>query len=109
MRLQDLISKDYIEIEEDDIQDDSKNSVEVCNLEKFDNVDEFQEKIRAGKILLINVKGMKNRNIEELKRFVEKIKKTCLAIEGDIAGISEDWLLLCPSKIKIRRNKEKNE
>jgi len=42
----------------------------------------------------------------ELKRVVSKLKKTCDAIEGDIAGFGEDWIVITPSFGEIYRNKQ---
>ena len=39
----------------------------------------------------------------ELKRAVNKLKKTCDAIEGDIAGFGEDWIVVTPSFAKVYR------
>ena len=45
----------------------------------------------------------------ELKRAINKIKKTCDAIEGDIAGFGEDWIVVTPSFARVYRSKDTEE
>jgi len=40
----------------------------------------------------------------ELKRVVNKLRKTCDAIDGDIAGFGEDWLVATPNFASVDRN-----
>ena len=40
---------------------------------------------------------------------INKIKKTCDAIEGDIAGFGEDWIVVTPSFAQIYRNTQTEE
>ena len=51
----------------------------------------------------INIKPLKDQDLVELKRAINKLKKTADAVEGDIAGFGEDWLCICPSFAKIHR------
>jgi len=63
--------------------------------------------IREGyTVALINIKPIKDKDIIELKRAINKLKKTCDAIEGDIAGFGEDWIVVTPSFAEIYRTKQ---
>ena len=42
-----------------------------------------------------------------MTRAISKLKKTIEAIEGDIAGLGEDYLIATPSIAKIHRGKRK--
>ena len=44
----------------------------------------------------------------ELKRAINKLKKTIEVIGGDIAGLGEDYVILTPSFAEIYRGGEKN-
>ena len=48
---------------------------------------------------------MRERDISELKRSVDRIRKTCMAMGGDIVGVDEDFLIVCPSYARIYRGK----
>ena len=47
---------------------------------------------------------MKEKDLVELKRAISKLRKTCEAIDGDIAGFSEDYVVAVPYFAKIHRN-----
>ncbi|MBU3940427.1 MAG: cell division protein SepF [Nanoarchaeota archaeon] len=54
---------------------------------------------------LINIKPLKDRDIVELKRAVNKLKKTTDAINGDIAGFGDGCLVVTPSFAGVYRSK----
>jgi len=56
-------------------------------------------------IALINIAPLKNKDIVELKRAVNKLKKTCDALEGDLAGFGEDYIVATPEFAYVQRNK----
>jgi len=49
---------------------------------------------------------LKDKDLVELKRAINKLKKTCDAINGDIAGFGEDYIVITPSFGKIYRSKQ---
>ena len=55
---------------------------------------------------LINIKPLKNKDLVELKRAINKLKKTCDAVGGDIAGFGDDYLVVTPSFASIYRTKD---
>ena len=54
-------------------------------------------------IALINIKPLKEKDLLELKRSINKLKKTCEAIDGDIAGFGEDYIVVTPNFAEIYR------
>lgn len=88
----------------------SKILVKQFTLQDFADIKDPLDSLREGyTIALINIKALKDRDIVELKRAVTKLKKTCDAIEGDIAGIGEDWIVVTPSFAQIYRNTQTEE
>ena len=39
--------------------------------------------------------------MNELKRAINKVKRTCDAIDGEIVGIDEDWIIAVPNFIEV--------
>ena len=98
---------EYLQIEHP--QEDTApklKTVEVEKMESYADSDRIQKKARDGGIMLIKIKDLKNKDVSELKRAVERVKKTCLAIDGDIAGVGEDWLVVCGAGAKVHREEE---
>jgi len=52
-----------------------------------------------------HIKDLRKKDINELKRAVERLKKTCTAMNGDIVGVDEDFLIITPQFAKIYRGK----
>jgi len=76
-------------------------------MQDFEDIKEILECLREGNtILLINIKPLKDKDLVELKRAINKLKKTTDAIEGEIAGFGEDYIVVTPSFAKIYRSKE---
>lgn len=82
-----------------------KVMIEVEKMTSYDDSERIQKKVRDGTILLVKTKDLRDKDMSELRRALERVKKTCLAIDGDIAGIGEDWVIVAPNIAKIHREK----
>lgn len=102
----DEFGEDYLEIDTDTQQPKkSKVLVKPFTVREFQDVKEILDALREGyTIALVNIKPLKDKDLIELKRVVNKLKKTCDAIEGDIAGFGEDWLVATPNFAQVERN-----
>ncbi len=80
-----------------------KIPIKIEKLEDFADTDKIQKLVREGSIVFIKIRPLKDKDISELKRAIEKLRKTIIAINGDIAGVEEDWVVLCPSFAHIVR------
>jgi len=100
-------AEDYVELDtEQDSGTFSKVVVRPFTLEDFSDIKPILESIREGNtIALVNIAPLKEKDLVELKRSINKLKKTCDAIEGDIAGFSEDYIVVVPSFAEIYRTK----
>ena len=108
----DDFSEDYVEINSRPVDRAGKAKVIVRPfiVEDFADIKPALDAIREGyTVALINIKPLKDKDLVELKRAVGKLKKTCEAIEGDIAGFGEDWIVAAPGFAKIYRGSEESE
>ena len=80
-----------------------KLSIAVENLEDFSDTDRILKAIRDGHVVFLKIKSMKEKDIGELKRSVEKLKKTVIANNGEIVGVDSDWLLINPQYATLVR------
>jgi SepF-like predicted cell division protein (DUF552 family) len=96
----------YVELENDAEVSKSKVLVRPFMLEDFDDVKPVLDSLREGyTIALVNIKPLKDKDLVELKRAINKLKKTADAIEGEIAGFGDDFLVVTPSFASIYRSK----
>lgn len=105
------LTDDYVEIDtRKDVGKKSKIIVKPFILTDFTDIKAALDALREGyTIALINIRPLKDKDIVELKRVINKLKKTCDAIEGDIAGFGEDWIVVTPSFAHVYRTTETEE
>jgi SepF-like predicted cell division protein (DUF552 family) len=95
--------KEEIEIKEEAFKEEIKPKIRVEKLVSYADVTKIQEFLRNGEIVFLNIKDLRNSNLNELKKAVDKLKNTISAIDGDIVGIDDNYLLLTPSYARIQR------
>jgi len=83
--------------------------IHVDRLNSYADSDRIQRKVREGNIVLARIKELKDKDINELKRAISRIQKTCTAINGDIAGVADGWLIVTPSFARVNRPKSETE
>jgi len=95
---------EFIELDTAEIEGPSgKVPIKVDKIEDFSDSDRIQKLLRGGAITFVKIKALKEKDLSELKRAIDKLRKTCIAMNGDIAGIDEDWIILTPSFAHIVR------
>jgi hypothetical protein len=94
--------EEFIELETEG-EDRRKVNIRIENLNDYKDVEEVQKLVREGNIVFLKIKKLRERDLGELKRSVERLRKTSMAMNGDIVGIDEDYLVLVPPFAKIYR------
>nr|MBA4404974.1 hypothetical protein [Nanoarchaeum sp.] len=99
--------EDYVELSGTDNGPKSKIVVRPFVIQDFTDIKPALDALREGyTIVLANVGPLKEKDMIEVKRAVAKLKKTCEAIDGDIAGFGDDWIVITPSFASVFRNKD---
>jgi SepF-like predicted cell division protein (DUF552 family) len=102
------LGEDYVELEADIKDQKAKVLVRPFTMEKFDDIKEVLNAVREGfTISILNIEPLKDKDLTELKRAIDKIKKTVEANDGDIAGFGENFLVVTPSFAKVWRAAKK--
>ncbi len=100
----------YVELDTESGDSHSRILVRPFQLEDFEDVKPILDSLREGyTIALVNIKPLKERDLVELKRAINKLKKTTDAIEGEIAGFGDDYIVVTPSFASIYRSKQTKE
>ncbi len=98
------VGEDYVELAADLKDSKAKVMIKPHTLNKFDDIRGVLNAIREGTtISILNIAPLKEKDITELKRAIDKLKKTVEANDGDIAGFGENWLIVTPSFAKVDR------
>ena len=101
------VEEGYVELDTGKEGARSKIIVRPFLLQNFDDIKNILDSLREGyTIALVNIKPLKDKDLVELKRAINKLKKTTDAINGEIAGFGEDYIVATPSFVEIYRTKE---
>ena len=96
--------EEYVELMHEGEEDKGKITVRTFLMNDFEDIKDVISILREGHtIALVNIRPLKERDIVELKRAINKLKKTCDAIEGEIAGFGEDYIVAVPSFAQIHK------
>ena len=102
--------EDYVELDTEGEELKSKIIVRPFVLENFEDIKDILDSLREGNtISLINIRPLKDKDLVELKRAINKLKKTTDAVEGEIAGFGEDYIVITPTFAQIYRSKDTKE
>ena len=93
----------YIELDMTEEKGDERVVIQVERLEAFADSERILNKLRGGSIILTKIKHLRDKDDAEFKRSMEKIKKVCMNIGGEIGALGTDWILLAPSFAKIHK------
>ena len=99
-------AEEYVEVAASGAKEEGKSKVLVRPfvMEEFEDIKEILDVLREGAtIALVNIKPLKDKDLVELKRAISKLRKTCEAIDGDIAGFGEDYVVAVPYFARIHR------
>ena len=80
-----------------------KVEITIDKLTEFGDTERVLRSIRKGNVIFLKITGLKEKDLSELKRAVDKLKKAVIANNGDIAGIEQDWLILTPEAVAVER------
>jgi len=102
-------SDEYIDLDsiiEEPKQHSGKMRIKIEKMLEFKDAERIQKLVREGNIVLAETLELKNKDLGELKRSIERIKKTVVAINGDIVMGPQSVLIVCPPNVMVSRIKE---
>lgn len=73
-------------------------------LRKYEDIGLIQIELKAGNIVITNISLLARDNIDDLKKAIVTLSQFVTQIEGDIARLGEDRVVLTPKNVKIWRS-----
>ena len=70
-------------------------------LSSGEELDMISSHLKEGNILLVNLSPLQSEDPEIARGIVDQLKGVCTGLQGDMAAISEDVVLVVPSFVKI--------
>jgi SepF-like predicted cell division protein (DUF552 family) len=87
-----------------DYTDQVKTSFKVAEIYRYEDVINLTDYVYGGNIILFDCKPIANDDML-MKRITEEIKSMGRDINGDVAAITKELMILTPKGISIDRNK----
>ena len=88
--------------DEDEIEEDeAERYVRPVALESVQDHDKVIAEINKGNIVLLNIRPLSTKNAVGLKDVISRIKESVVGMGGDIARITEFYVLVTPPGTKI--------
>jgi len=78
--------------------------VRVGEIQRYEDLKEFADYVYGGNILILDFSPIADEEVI-LKRITNDLKKLTTEIDGDIAGIGNNLMIVSPSKVKVERRK----
>lgn len=99
-----VVDDDFVELDAQTVQMDEDVVIRAETLNEYEDVETVQEHLRNESIVWVNIRPLKNKDMADLKRAVNRLKKTVKAVDGDMAGVDEEWIVVCPEYGTIERS-----
>lgn len=81
--------------------------VKALPLKEYSDIEKIKSELSAGNILIVKLTPLASKNIEEVKRVIDELKAYAETIEGDIARLGEERIVITPPPVKIWRKGKK--
>ncbi|MFO7791730.1 MAG: cell division protein SepF [Candidatus Saliniplasma sp.] len=105
-----LGSEEYIDlgelVEKKDFAMEADTLIKIAEIHRFEDVRDVVDEVYDGNILLVDTESIAG-NKEAIKRVHEELKAAASDINGDIAGLGNNFVAVTPAGIGIDRNKIK--
>lgn len=76
-------------------------------LRDLSDLEAIKTEVTKGNILIIRITPLASKNIEDVKRAVNELYEFAESINGDIARLGEERVVICPQNIRIWRDTER--
>jgi len=100
--------KGYIDLEKyvessDDQAVSAKMHIRVGEIQRYEDLKEFTDYVYGGNVLILDFSPIAEEEVI-LKRITNDLRKLTGEINGDIAGIGNNLMIISPSDVKIERS-----
>ena len=94
----------YAEVKKSESPQPAKMHVRVGEIQRYEDLKQFTDYVYGGNVLILDFSPIAEEEVI-LKRITNDLKKMANDIDGDIAGIGNNLMIISPSHVKIDRRK----
>jgi len=82
-----------------------KSYLKAMPLKDLADLENIKSEVKNGNILILRITPLASKSIEEVKQAVNQLYEFAESIQGDIARLGEERVVICPPNIRIWREK----
>ncbi len=82
-----------------------KTYLKAMPLRDLTDLEAIKTEVKNGNILILRITPLASKSIEDVKQAVNNLYEFAESINGDIARLGEERVVICPPKIRIWREK----
>lgn len=86
--------------------DGAKTLVKVGELFRYEDLSALTSQVYAGNLVVVDYTSVANDDLT-MKRITSELKNVARDVNGDVAGVGKNLLMITPKDVKIDRNKIK--
>lgn len=83
----------------------SKTYLKAIPLRDLSDLGFIKDEVKSGNIVILRITPLASKNLDDVKRAVNELCEFTESIGGDIARLGEERVVICPSNVKIWREK----
>ncbi len=82
-----------------------KTYLKAMPLRNLSDLDTIKQEVKQGNILILKISPLANKSIEDIKKAVNELCEFVKTVDGDIARLGEERIVITPSGVRIWREK----
>lgn len=82
-----------------------KTYLKAMPLRDLADLDNVKSEVKSGNIMILRITPLASKSVDDVKRAVNELCEFVESIGGDIARLGEERVVVCPSNVRIWREK----
>ncbi|MGB9714494.1 MAG: cell division protein SepF [Candidatus Bathyarchaeales archaeon] len=82
-----------------------KTYLKAMPLRDLADLDNVKSEVKSGNIMILRITPLANKSVDDVKRAINELCEFVESISGDIARLGEERVVVCPSNVRIWREK----
>jgi len=100
-----IVETPVIETPPEPMETQVKTYLKAMPLRELTDLENVKSEVKSGNIIILRITPLAAKSIEDVKQAVNQLYEFAESINGDIARLGDERVVICPDKIRIWREK----
>jgi SepF-like predicted cell division protein (DUF552 family) len=91
--------------EETHSSNSSKTYLKAIPLRDLSDLENIKNEVKSGNILILRITPLASKSIDDVKNAINQLCEFAESMNGDIARLGEERVVICPQNVRIWREK----